>query len=78
MAEMRYEKNIPLITDSQIMEALKLQLFNISSVGLGNGDFQLNPVNLPCVQAEMQVWSKVMKVVPGAASEIFRETPESG
>jgi cytochrome c peroxidase len=62
MAEMHYEKDIPLITDSQIMEALKLQLFNISSVGLGNGDFQLNPVNLPCVQAEMQVWSKVMRV----------------
>jgi hypothetical protein len=62
MAETQYEKSIPLITDSQIMEALKLQLFNISSVGLGNGDFQLNPINLPCIQAEMQIWSKVMKV----------------
>lgn len=62
MAETEYEKGIPRITDSQILEAMKLQLFNISSVGLGNGDFQLNPVNLPCVQAEMEVWSKIMRI----------------
>jgi cytochrome c peroxidase len=62
MAETQYEKGIPQITDGQLMEALKLQLFNVSSVGLGNGDFQLNPVNLPCVQAEMEVWSKVMRI----------------
>lgn len=62
LAETQYEKAIPQITDAQIMEAMKLQMFNISSVGLGNGDFQLNPVNLPCVQAEIEVWSKVMRI----------------
>lgn len=62
MAETQYEKSIPQITDAQMMEALKMQMFNISSVGLGNGDFQLNPVHLPCVQAEIQVWCKVMRI----------------
>lgn len=58
----QFEKDIPQITDAQIMEAMKLQMFNISSVGLGNGDFQLNPVNLPCIQAEIEVWSKVLRI----------------
>ncbi|SKC15810.1 cytochrome-c peroxidase [Dyadobacter psychrophilus] len=62
LAETQYEKRISQITDAQIMEAMRLQLFNISSVGLGNGDFQLNPVNLPCVQAEVAVWSKIMRI----------------
>lgn len=62
LAEIQFEKTIPNITDAQIMEAMKLQMFNISSVGLGNGDFQLNPVNLPCVQAEIEIWSKVMRL----------------
>jgi cytochrome c peroxidase len=62
IAEIQYENSIPQITDAQVMEALKLQLFNMSSVGLGNGDFQLNPVNLPCIQAEIEVWNQVMRL----------------
>jgi cytochrome c peroxidase len=62
MAEIQYEKSTAQMTDGQVLEALKLQLFNMSSVGLGNGDFQLNPINLPCVQAEIEIWNQVMRL----------------
>jgi cytochrome c peroxidase len=80
LAETKYEKDISQITDAQVMEAMKLQLFNISSVGLGNGDFQLNPVNLPCLQAEIEIWSKVMRIysaqLPAPAKKLQTQVNE--
>ena len=62
IAECNYEKDCEAMTESAIMEALKLQLIRISTIGISNGDFVIEQAGMPALEGEFSAWSDLVKL----------------
>jgi len=50
------------MNDADILEALRLQIMRISTVGIANGDMTVEPAGMPGLEGEYMAWSEMIKI----------------
>ncbi|HEV7331189.1 MAG TPA: cytochrome c peroxidase [Flavisolibacter sp.] len=63
MKDCNYQEKAARLTDADVMDALRLQMARMSTVGLANGDFVIEEAGMPSITGEFEAWSDMVAIL---------------
>jgi cytochrome c peroxidase len=60
--ESNYKKDGEAMTETDIFEALRLQMMRMSTIGISNGDMTVEPAGMPGLEGEYMAWTEMVTI----------------